>query len=153
MNTTNGQHHATDADTEIDLLYAWHKPPQAQPTPTPAGFDNGMAGWPSDLAPTQVLPEAAFSLTLKGTLDGHDAMITIRGMSPAEFQRNLASVRGILDTAPSHAPATPILPPGDLPTCPEHGNFLRKGRRGFFCPQKVGEGYCKYTVTEKGGRP
>jgi hypothetical protein len=117
--TTNGLH--ADADADIDLLYAW-APPQAPP---------------------QALPEAAFSLTLKGTLDGHEALFTIRGQTPAEFQRNLASVRGILDAAtPS---ATP--PAGEMPRCPEHGNFLRKGKRGWYCPQKLVDGtYCPHTA-------
>jgi hypothetical protein len=34
---------------------------------------------------------------LKGAVDGHEALLTIRGQSPEEFQRNLASVKGLLD--------------------------------------------------------
>ena len=78
-NGHNGVHNATDET--IDLLYAW-MPPQA---PAPAAC-----------------PEAAFSLTLKGTLDGVEALFTVRGQTATEFKANLAAVRGLLD-----APAPP----------------------------------------------
>ena len=54
--TTNGVHH--QADEAIDSLYAWMppRPPAAAP-----------------------LPEAAFSLCLRGRLAGQDAQLTIRG--------------------------------------------------------------------------
>ena len=45
------------------------------------------------------MAEPAFSLTLKGTLAGVDAMLTIRASSASEFQRNLLVIRGLLDVA------------------------------------------------------
>ena len=80
--TTNGVHHATDES--IDHLYAWMPP---QPTP-------------------QSCPEALFSCTLRGKLDGIETLLTVRGMSAAEFQQNLQQVRGLLD-APAQPPALP----------------------------------------------
>ena len=77
--STNGTHH--DTDEAIDTLYAW-MPPQ---TPAPAPC-----------------PEACFSLTLKGHIDGHEALLTARGQTAAEFQANLAAIRGLLD-APAQA--------------------------------------------------
>jgi hypothetical protein len=72
---TNGLH--VEADEQIDTLYAWW--PGAQPqAPAPC-------------------PEATFSATLKGTIDGHETLLTVRGQSAAEFQRNLAAIRGLLD--------------------------------------------------------
>jgi hypothetical protein len=32
------------------------------------------------------------------------------------------------------------------PTCPVHGSKMKEGRRGYFCPKKVGDGYCKETA-------
>jgi hypothetical protein len=58
--------------------------------------------------PPTPLPEAALSLTLKGTLGGIEAMLTIRGQSAAEFQRNLAAIRGLLDP-PAQAPQVPAV--------------------------------------------
>ena len=115
--STNGVHHATDE--AIDMLYAW-MPPQAAPQPC---------------------PEALFSLTLKGTIDGVDALLTVRGMTAAEFQGNLAAMRGLLD-----AP-TPASPQGqdETPQCQAHG-ALRKGKRGWYCPHKLEDDtWCKST--------
>ena len=85
---TNGVHHATDE--AIDELYSWW-PGLQTPPPAPC-------------------PEAAFSLTLKGTLAGVEALCTVRGQTPAEFKANLAAVRGLLD-APK-APQAPSTPQG-----------------------------------------
>jgi hypothetical protein len=77
MSTSNGSSNSASAhDADLDLLYSWMPP---QPTP-------------------QACPEAAFSLTLKGALDGYGALLTVRGMTAAAFQANLAAVRGLLDT-------------------------------------------------------
>ena len=55
----------TDAD--LDVLYAW-----TAPTPAPAPC-----------------PEALFSLTLRGKLDGIETLLTVRGMTAEEFRHNL----------------------------------------------------------------
>jgi hypothetical protein len=41
---------------------------------------------------------------LKGTIDGHEALITARGQTPEEFRRNLQAIRGLLDTPAASAP-------------------------------------------------
>jgi hypothetical protein len=88
MSTSNGIRHETNGvvhnqgDLDVDQLYSFW------PAPSPA------------LAPC---PEAAFSLTLKGQLDGVEALLTVRGQSGAEFRRNLEQVRGLLD-APASQP-------------------------------------------------
>jgi hypothetical protein len=92
-------HHATDE--AIDVLYAW-MPPQTAP---------------------QACPEAALSLTLKGLVDGHEALLTIRGQTAEEFTRNLAHVRGLLD-APPVPPATSRRESGpvqEVGWCQKHG--------------------------------
>jgi hypothetical protein len=104
------------------------------------------------------LPEAAFSLCLKGRLAGQDAQLTIRGASYAEFARNVASVRALLD---------PVAPPGERPAetasadpteaetprCPYHGAMKEstKVKGTWFCPAKMGDGmsYCKEKWPQK----
>ena len=76
-NGHNGVHHA--ADEAIDTLYAWH--PGLTPAPQPC-------------------PEACFSATVKGLLDGHETLLTARGQTPAEFKANLAAIRDLLDPVP-----------------------------------------------------
>jgi hypothetical protein len=79
--TTNGVHHATDE--QIDALYAW------MPGQTPA---------------PQACPEAQFSLTLKGTVGGHEALLTVRAQRVDEFKNNLTAVQGLLDQIPAPPP-------------------------------------------------
>jgi hypothetical protein len=72
IGSTNG---ASDYEADLDLLYAW------MPPSTPA-------------APC---PEATFSITLRGTLDGVETLLTARGQTAEEFKRNLQAIRGLLD--------------------------------------------------------
>ena len=74
--STNGVHHASSTDADLDMLYAWM--PGLSPAPAPC-------------------PEALFSLTLRGTLDGQEALLTARGMTASEFRANVAALRGLLD--------------------------------------------------------
>jgi hypothetical protein len=78
MASSNGTAHDNghSADAMIDSLYAF---------------------WPAMTPAPQPCPEAGLSLTLKGSVQGVEALLTIRGQSPEEFQRNLASVKGLLD--------------------------------------------------------
>ena len=116
---TNGVHHATDE--AIDTLYAWM--PGLSPAPAP-------------------LPEAAFSLTLKGTLDGQEALLTARGQTAAEFKANLQAIRGLLDPVPGTAQATQA---DTVPQCPTHGAMKPSSKgKGWYCPTKLSDGsWCK----------
>jgi hypothetical protein len=140
MSTTNGS--ACDVDRDLDVLYSYF--PGSTPTPAP-------------------LPEAAFSLTLKGHLAGVDALLTVRGQTPESFTRHLEAVRGLLDPvqpqstgvetglAPGDPGSSPGLAPGStrgqvLPRCPDpHHGYLRKGKGGsLYCPMKLADGsWCK----------
>ena len=58
------------------------------------------------------LPEAAFSLCLRGRLDGQDAQVTIRGATADAFRANLRATREVLEEArglldPLPAPSQP----------------------------------------------
>jgi hypothetical protein len=90
---TNGHAHAHATDEAIDTLYAWW--PGMPPAPAPC-------------------PEALFSCTLRGKLDGIETLLTVRGMSAAEFQRNLAAIRGLLDAPPQASPPAQPLSPQQL---------------------------------------
>ena len=113
---TNGVHHATD--DAIDHLYSWMPP---QPTPQPC-------------------PEALFSCTVRGTLDGHETLLTVRGMTAAEFRQNLQQVRGLLDTQAPQAPAVQ-----GQGWCAVHNTAMqaneKDGRRWF--SHRTAQGWCK----------
>jgi hypothetical protein len=76
MSTSNGHNNGYAADEMIDQVYAFW------PAPTPA---------------PPLCPEAGLSLTLKGTIGGIEAMMTVRGQSPAEFKANFEAIKGLLD--------------------------------------------------------
>jgi hypothetical protein len=69
------------------------------------GLDNLYSFWPGTTPAPAPCPEAVFSLTLKGKLDGQEALLTARGQTAEEFRRNLQSIRGLLD--PPQAPTSP----------------------------------------------
>jgi hypothetical protein len=117
----NGVHHATDE--AIDALYAW---------------------MPSLQAP-QACPEALFSVTLKGTIGGHEALLTARGQTAAEFKANIDAIRGLLD-APQASQA-PVPTQGQEGWCPVHQvqmqwNKGKNGDKGWYS-HKVDGQWCK----------
>jgi hypothetical protein len=120
-NGHNGVHHATDE--AIDLLYSWMPGMQAAPPPC---------------------PEAAFSCTVEGKLDGHRTLLTVRGQSAAEFKRNLAEVRGLLDP-----PQTPVQAssPGEgwcsLHKLQMRWNEGKEGRKGWYSHRVDDGAWCK----------
>jgi hypothetical protein len=85
MRASGGSTNGHSADIDIDTLYSF---------------------WPGHAPAPQPCPEALFSLTLKGTIGGHEALLTARGQSPEEFLRNLEAIRGLLDAVPAPAPAS-----------------------------------------------
>jgi hypothetical protein len=74
--TSNGHANGHASDEQIDSLYAY---------------------WPGMQPPPAVCPEALFSCTVDGKLDGHRTLLTVRGMTAEEFRHNLAQIRGLLD--------------------------------------------------------
>jgi hypothetical protein len=99
--------------------------------------------------PPAPVPEALFSATLKGTVGGHETLLTVRGMTAAEFTANLHAIRDLLDApaqAMSAAPATPQTPASETPVCVYHGAMKAstKAVGTWYCPSKMGDGaYCK----------
>jgi hypothetical protein len=92
-------------------------------------------------AVAQPLPEAAFSMTLKGKLDGQDALLTVRGMTIAEFQANVHAVRGLLDR-PQAAPVAASHGDG---WCAKHNTAMQENHKDgrTWLSHKTAEGWCK----------
>jgi hypothetical protein len=114
---TNGVHH--EADEAIDQLYSWF-PPQLAPAPC---------------------PEAVFSMTLKGKLDGQECLLTARGQTVAEFTANVQAIRGLLDPVPQ-APAHQSQGQG---WCAKHGVQIQeqhKDGRTWYSHRQGGQ-WCK----------
>jgi SWIM zinc finger len=131
--------------------------PELGEAPAPAQ----KPGQPAQEAGHPALPEAAFSLTLKGTIDGQEALLTARGQTAAEFRANLAAIRGLLDAKPqAPAPAQPASPLSPQqhnaaamhrPTtgfCKVHNvtmhwNEGKEGRKGWFGHRTADGQWCK----------
>ena len=118
---TNG--HATGAssyDSALDTLYAF---------------------WPGLTPAPPACPEALFSVTLRGKLDGIETLLTVRGMTPEEFRHNLQQVRGLLDQP--QTPVEAVRPAAGW--CPVHDCAMpqtsKDGRTWF--SHRTAEGWCK----------
>jgi hypothetical protein len=121
-NGHNGVHH--EADEAIDSLYAW------------------MPGLPP--AP-QACPEALFSCTMEGAIDGHKTLLTARGQSAAAFKANLQAIRGLLDP-PQPAPQAGPTPGQGEGWCAVHQVQMKlnqkNGQRWFSHRLATGD-FCK----------
>src|SRR5262245_6518089 len=71
----------------------------------------------------------------------------------ARVTGNLAQLRAMIEKLKAEG-ATPPQPSANLPnveptkpagppTCPVHNSAMKEGRRGFYCPKKVGDSYCR----------
>jgi hypothetical protein len=97
---------------------------------------------PSNVTPIeskQPATQAKFSITC--TLDGFP--ITIEGEGRAGDLRIIIDRLKAIGAEPPTAQAAQPTKAAGAPTCPTHNSPMKEGRRGFFCPKKVGDGYCK----------
>ncbi len=129
------------------------------PTPTPSSPSpeeddatlQAALDWDTQRAATQrpsaqaACPEAAFSLTLTGLLDGQNAMLTVRGQTAAEFTANLTAVRGLFDRPAAQPDSPPAAAQTEQRTCPLHGTamVLRVNPKGSWWSHAHADGYCK----------
>jgi hypothetical protein len=126
MSTSNGTTHDNGhaADEMIDVLYSYF--PGTTPAPHPC-------------------PEALFSCTLEGAIDGHRTLLTARGMTAAEFKANLQAIRGLLDQ-PQPAPTQGQ---GEAPIkdwCPVHQTRMylnQKDGRSWYSHRTAEGTFCK----------
>jgi hypothetical protein len=102
---------------------------------------------PPETAPA-ACPEAVFSITLKGTLSGHEVLLTARGQTWEAFSANVAQLKGLLDAAPgpSGAPAPAAGPPTPEGWCLVHQVPMTRqsNQRGsWWSHTKPDGGWCK----------
>jgi hypothetical protein len=123
--------------------YGEEEPPQDPPAPR--------------ATPPAVLPcpEAVFSLTLKGTMGGHEALLTARGATFEAFAAHVAQLHGLLDAPAAHRPPpTPAAPPAAAAApapeastvCPLHGVAMTRqsNERGWWLSHPTADGgWCK----------
>jgi hypothetical protein len=93
----------------------------------------------------QPAPSAKFTITC--ALEGFPVSIEVTGNAD-----NLRAMIGRLKAIGAEPPALQILQKAEpqteptkkaAPLCPVHGTPMKEGRKGFFCPKKVGDSYCK----------
>src|SRR5262249_24485222 len=87
----------------------------------------------------QTAPACRFKLNC--TMNGFP--IELEGEGPAvDLKLIVDRLVSIGAERPQAAKLAPTKAAG-VPQCPVHGTEMKSGRRGFFCPKKVGDGYCK----------
>src|SRR5712691_12723465 len=118
------------------------QPAPAQAEPEAPSAPQADAPAPAQPAvPTAPLPEAPVSITLKAMLNGHEVMVTLRGI-------DFASVKAQVEDASQWLQAHNGQPAADTPQCPTHGakKPSTKGK-GWYCPMKMADGsWCKGRV-------
>jgi hypothetical protein len=121
MSSSNGSTNGHATDEAVDLLYAF---------------------WPGATPAPQPLPEAAFSITLKGKLGGQEALLTARGQTAAEFKRNLEAIKGLLDAVQPQPPRASAPTQGEgfcaLPQVQMRWNEGKEGRKGWYSHKTPG---------------
>jgi hypothetical protein len=80
---------------------------------------------------------------MKGTLDGIEALFTVRGQSATEFQANLAAVRGLLDPPKTQASSQPQERGKDW--CLLHNVQMKENHKDgrSWWSHRTAEGWCK----------
>src|SRR2546428_5859767 len=97
---------------------------------------------PSNVTPIeskQPAPAAA-KFTITASIDGFPISVEVEGK--ADALRAMIDRLKAIGAEPPTAQGQPTKA-GGIPTCPVHNSPMKEGRRGFFCPKKVGECYCK----------
>ena len=122
MSTSNG-HNGHSADMDIDTLYHF---------------------WPGLTPAPQPCPEALFSCTMEGCIDGHKTLLTARGQSAAEFKANLQAIRGLLDPMPQ-PPAKASSQGQGQDLCPLHHVPMQTNQKDgrTWKSHKTADGWCK----------
>jgi hypothetical protein len=93
---------------------------RADAQPGPAAFASRPSSRREEpVPPAAACPEALFSITLKGTIGGHEALLTARGQSYEEFHTNVARLTGLLDPVPAQPVVPPVVAPPAAPPTPE----------------------------------
>jgi len=90
-------------------------------------------------------PATPATHTISYVLDGF--LITTQLETTAPIGDVIARLKAIGAEPPAAAPRPEAsAKPDGAPLCPVHGSKMKEGRRGYYCPKKVGDGYCKETA-------
>ena len=92
---------------------------------------------------TAAQPQAHAKFSITASIDGFPITVEVEGKADA--------LRGMIDRLKAIGAEPPLQTPAQaeptkaagIPLCPVHGTKMKEGRRGYFCPKKVGDGYCK----------
>jgi hypothetical protein len=88
-------------------------------------------------------PATPATHTISYVLDGFSITTTLETTTPiADIIARLRAIGATPPQVQTPAQAEPTKSAG-APLCPVHGSKMKEGRRGFFCPKKVGDSYCK----------
>lgn len=85
--------------------------------------------------------------TIQATLGGFP--ITIEGDGRAGDLKVIIERPKLIGAEPPAIQASATTEPtkqAGPPLCPAHGTAMKEGRRGHYCPKKVGDGYCRETA-------
>ena len=84
------------------------------------------------------LGQRSLPYTLKATLDGHEVLVTLRGV-------DFASVKAQVEDASQWLQAQSGHTADDTPQCPKHGVLKPSTKgKGWYCPHKLADGsWCK----------
>jgi hypothetical protein len=97
----------------------------------------------AQIADKQPQPACRFSIT--ATLDGFPIEIQGEGRA-GDLCLIVDRLKAIGATPPQVQTSAQSQKSAGAPVCPVHNTPMKEGRRGFFCPKKVGDGYCKETA-------
>jgi hypothetical protein len=91
----------------------------------------------------QLAPTGA-KFTIAASIDGFPVSVEVEGKADT-LRAMIDRLKAIGAQPPVAIQSEPTKPAG-APLCPVHNSPMKEGRRGFFCPKKVGEDYCKETA-------
>ena len=87
---------------------------------------------------------AGAKFTITASIDGFPVSVEVEGKADV-----LRAMIDRLKAIGAEPPAAPQNLQNSEPTkkaaplCPTHRSPMKEGRRGYFCPKKVGDGYCR----------
>jgi hypothetical protein len=92
---------------------------------------------------TSAQPQVAAKFSITCNIDGFPVSIEAEGK--ADNLRALVDRLKAIGAQPPQVqtPAPEPTKPAGAPKCPVHNSPMKEGRRGYFCPKKVGDDYCK----------
>jgi hypothetical protein len=108
-------------------------------------IDSLYSYWPGLTPAPQPCPEAIFSCTMEGLIDGHKVLLTARGMTAAAFKANLQSIAGLLDPVQGDAQRPTQASSQEGGWCRKHNCAMKeneKDGRRWFSHQVDGQ-WCK----------